>query len=217
MRLLRRRSDGGGQQMATQAGALGGVGAGAGTSEDQQWRGQIGPLGTDMRSGHSEQGRPPHIVIGVTDPQTCLTLTGRLKALREAGFRVTLVSGPGRLLYETAAREGVAAIGLPMQRAIAPRADLISLLRLMWLLRRLSPDVAEFSTPKAGLLGSVAALVTRVPARVYMLRGLKLETAKGWKRALLRVAERIAAGCVQTVLCNSGSMREHGAGAVGHP
>jgi len=58
----------------------------------------------------------PHIVVGITSPQTCLTLTGRLRALREAGFRVTLVSSPGELLDLTAAREGVESIAIPMER-----------------------------------------------------------------------------------------------------
>ena len=97
-------------------------------------------------------------------------------ALREAGFRVTLIASPGALLYETAAREGVEAIGLPMERKIAPLADLVSLARLWWVLMRLRPDVAEFSTPKAGLLGNIASWLAGVPARVYMLRGLKFET-----------------------------------------
>jgi glycosyltransferase involved in cell wall biosynthesis len=151
--------------------------------------------------------RPFHIVIGITHPQTCLTLTGRLRALREAGFRVTLISSPGDLLERTAVREGVAAISLPMQREIAPLADLVSLVRLWWLLLWLRPDLAEFSTPKAGLLGSIAAWCAGVPARVYMLRGLKLETSKGLKRRVLLAAERVAARCAQVVLCNSESMR----------
>jgi glycosyltransferase involved in cell wall biosynthesis len=136
-----------------------------------------------------------------------LTLTGRLRALREAGFRVTLIASPGELLDQTAAREGVEAIGLPMEREIAPLADLVSLVRLWWVLVRLRPDVAEFSTPKAGLLGSVASWLAGVPARVYMLRGLKLETSKGIKRSILLAAERVAARFVQVVLCNSESMR----------
>ena len=148
-----------------------------------------------------------HIVIGITDPQTCLTLTGRLRALREAGFRVTLISSPGDLLDRTVAREGVEAIALPMRRDIAPFFDLVSLLRLWRLLLRLKPDLAEFSTPKAGLLGMFASWLAGVPARVYMLRGLKLETAKGFKRALLLAAERAASACAQVVLCNSSSMR----------
>lgn len=42
------------------------------------------------------------ILIGVTHPQTCLILHGRLRALRKAGFHVMLVSSPGPLLDETA-------------------------------------------------------------------------------------------------------------------
>jgi glycosyltransferase involved in cell wall biosynthesis len=150
---------------------------------------------------------PPHIVIGITHPQTCLVLGGRLRTLREAGFRVTLISSPGQLLDHTAASEGVEPIALPMRRAIAPLADLVSLARLWWLLRRLKPDLTEFSTPKAGLLGTLAARLAGVPNRVYMLRGLKLETCTGFKRRILMAAEQTASACSQIVLCNSESLR----------
>lgn len=150
---------------------------------------------------------PCHIVVGITHPQTCLTLTGRLRALREAGFRVTLIASPGELLNRTAMEEGVEAIALPMQRGIAPFADLVSLVRLWWVLLLLKPDLTEFSTPKAGLLGGIASWLAGVPTRVYMLRGLKLETSKGLKRRVLLATERVAAACAQVVLCNSSSMR----------
>jgi len=120
---------------------------------------------------------------------------------------VTLVSSPGELLEQTAAREGVGSVALPMRRVIAPFADIWSLARLWWLLRRLKPDVTEFSTPKAGLLGTVAAKLAGVPIRVYMLRGLKLETSTGLKRLILLAAERLASSCAQVVLCNSESLR----------
>jgi glycosyltransferase involved in cell wall biosynthesis len=151
--------------------------------------------------------RVPHIVVGITHPQTCLTLTGRLRALREAGFRVTLVSSPGELLDRTAAREGVESIAIPIQREIAPIADIVSLVRLWWLLLRLRPDMTEFSTPKAGLLGTLAAMLVGVPTRIYMLRGLKVEGTTGFKRRILLLAERVASACAQVVLCNSRSMR----------
>ena len=150
---------------------------------------------------------PPHIVVGITHPQTCLTLTGRLRALREAGFRVTLVSSPGELLERTGAHEEVEPIGLPIRRGIAPFADVVSLARLWWRLLRLRPDLTEFSTPKAGLLGNIAAMLAGVPVRVYMLRGLKLETSVGFKRRTLLAAERVASACAHAVLCNSPSMR----------
>jgi len=142
----------------------------------------------------------PHIVVGITSPQTCLTLTGRLRALREAGFRVTLVSSPGELLDLTAAREGVESIAIPMERKISPIADLVSLVRIWWLLLRLRPDMTEFSTPKAGLLGTFAAWLVGVPVRIYMLRGLKVEGTAGLKRRILLAAERVASACAQIVL-----------------
>jgi glycosyltransferase involved in cell wall biosynthesis len=150
---------------------------------------------------------PPRMVVGITSPQTCLVLTGRLRALREAGFQVTLVASPGELLDRTAANEGVEPVGIPMERGIAPLADLVSLVRLWRLLRRLRPDLTEFSTPKAGLLGTIAARLCGVPVRVYLLRGLKLETSIRLKRRILLATERVASACAQVVLCNSDSLR----------
>ncbi len=136
-----------------------------------------------------------------------MVLGGRLRSLREAGFRVTLVSSPGELLARTAVQEGVESFAIPMQREIAPLADFVSFMRLWWLLRRLKPDMTEFSTPKAGLLGSIAAMLCGVSARVYFLRGLKLETCTGFKRHILLAAEKLASLCSHAVLCNSESLR----------
>jgi glycosyltransferase involved in cell wall biosynthesis len=149
----------------------------------------------------------PHILVGVTSPQTCLVLKGRLRALREGGFRVSLLSSPGELLYGTARCEEVDAYAVPMERGISPIADAIALFRIWSLLRRLRPDIVEFSTPKAGLLGSIAARFCRVRARVYFLRGLKLETSVGLKRIILLITERIASACADVVVCNSPSLR----------
>jgi glycosyltransferase involved in cell wall biosynthesis len=153
-------------------------------------------------------GRRPTLVVGVTSAQSCLLLRGRLSAFRVEGFEVTVVSGPGRLLDKAAVTEGVQAAAVPMQRTISPWADLVSLYRLWKLLGRIRPDLVEFSTPKCGLLGSIAARLRHVPLRIYMLRGLKLETASGLKRRLLLVAERLAARSAHIVLCNSQSLRD---------
>lgn len=149
----------------------------------------------------------PSIVVGITNHETCLVLKGRLRALREAGFRVTLVSSPGAWLGSTAASEGVEWQAVPMCRRIAPFADMISLWRLWRFLHRLKPDMVEFSTPKAGLLGTLAARFCGVQRRIYLLRGLKLETAQGLKRRVLLLAERLTAASAHLVLCNSESLR----------
>jgi glycosyltransferase involved in cell wall biosynthesis len=110
------------------------------------------------------------------------------------------------LLDRIALREGIDTVAIPIQRQIKPISDLVSLVRLFCLLLRLRPEITEFSTPKAGLLGTLAALFAGVPERVYMLRGLKVEGTTGWKRRILLMAERLASACAHVVLCNSRSM-----------
>ena len=125
---------------------------------------------------------------------------------------MVLISSPGELLERAAVEAGVEFIALRMERGIAPLADLMSLLRLRGILGRLRPQIAEFSTPKAGLLGMLAAALCRVPRRVYLLRGLRLETVRGIKRQLLLWSERAACVCAHTVLCNSPSLRARALG-----
>lgn len=161
---------------------------------------------TERSAADLSEKPKPLIVIGVTHPQTCLVLSGRLRSLRESGFRVVLLCAPGKLLDNLSESEGVEAIAIPMERGIAPMRDLLSLLRLWRLLRNLRPEIVEFSTPKAGLLGMIAAKLAGVPERVYLLRGLKLESTSGFKRRLLCAAERTASMCAHHVLCNSASL-----------
>src|ERR1035441_2171835 len=134
----------------------------------------------------TDRSESPTIVVGITHSQTCLVLRGHLRALRQAGFRVFLIPSPGALLDEIAAREGVEHIAIPIKRGIAPVHDFVSFIRIFRVLNQLRPDLTEFSTPKAGLLGNLAAMVCGVPIRIYLLRGLRLETATGFKRVILR-------------------------------
>ena len=94
-----------------------------------------------------------------------------------------------------------------MRRSIAPLADLVALVRLWCILGNYKPDLVEFSTPKAGFLGILAATLRGLPRRIYMLRGLKLERSRGLKRWILLTAERVACSCAHKVLCNSKSLR----------
>ena len=149
----------------------------------------------------------PTVLLGVTTQELCLILGVRIRVLRRAGFRVVLVSGPGELLERTTSLTGVESIALPMRRSIAPLADLVALVRLWCILGNYKPDLVEFSTPKAGFLGILAATLRGLPRRIYMLRGLKLERSRGLKRWILLTAERVACSCAHKVLCNSKSLR----------
>jgi glycosyltransferase involved in cell wall biosynthesis len=93
-------------------------------------------------------------------------------------------------------------------REIAPFADLRAVAALRHVMRAWRPDVVNAGTPKAGLLGMLAAWAARVPVRIYTLRGLRLETTEGLTRAILRTTERVASACAHEVIAVSPSLAE---------
>lgn len=148
------------------------------------------------------------IVYIVTAPMTVeLLLRGQLKALSQQGFDVTAVTAPDSNLDAVAQREGVEILAVPMQREISLFKDLRSLFLLYRLLCRLQPDIVNASTPKAALLGMIAAWLARVPIRIYVLRGLRLETTTGAQRLVLGITERITAACAHHIVCVGDSLR----------
>lgn len=135
-------------------------------------------------------------------------MRGHLAHLQSKGFDVTAISSPGSDLDLVGEREGVRTIGISMWRAISPLHDLMALAKLTLALRRLRPHIVNASTPKAGLLGMLAAVLTRVPIRIYTLRGLRLETTRGLRRQILALTERVASACAHRVICISRSLAD---------
>ena len=160
-------------------------------------------------SGHPS---PPRLLVAVTSPLAWNFYRGALKYLQGAGFQPMVLSAPGENLTNISAHEAVPGVAVPMGREIAPLADLLSLCRIYRNLWRLRPAIVDASTPKAGLLTMIAARLAGVPCRVYTLRGLRLETATGMKRALLWATEWIACACSHRVVCVSPSLRARAIG-----
>ncbi|QEG36178.1 glycosyltransferase family 4 protein [Bythopirellula goksoeyrii] len=152
--------------------------------------------------------RAVRLMVVVTSGQSADLLRGQLSFLRSKGFDITLVSAPHPSLLAAATRENINIVPLSMSREIRPLQDLISLFRLWRLMRAIRPEVVNASTPKAGLLGMMAAFLAHVPMRVYTLRGLRLETTIGLKKRILAFTERIASACAHRVICVSRSLAE---------
>ncbi len=149
------------------------------------------------------------LVYIVTSPLTAnVLLRGQLNALIEAGHDVSIIVGPGEELAEVRRREKATVFAVPMEREISLLRDIYSLLLVTRLLFRLKPDLVNASTPKAGLLGMIAAWLNRVPTRVFQQRGLRLETTTGFKYRLLYFFEKLTATCATHIVCNSHSLRK---------
>ena len=152
--------------------------------------------------------RGPVLLHVTTIGMTLGFLSGQVGYMRGKGFHVHAVSSPGPDLERFAEREGVPVEPVRMERRITPRADLVALVALVRIVRRLRPTVVHSHTPKGGLLGMLAAAVAGVPVRVYHMRGLPLMGATGFRRRLLWGTERVACALAHRVLCVSRSLRE---------
>ncbi len=124
---------------------------------------------------------------------------GQLKWLGENGFEVVAVSSPGEKLDTVAQREGVRTIAVPMERRISIVKDIVSLVRMIRVIRRERPYIVHSITPKAGLMTMVAAWVNRVPVRIHTFTGLVWPTSTGLKRRILMLMDRIICGCATYV------------------
>ena len=148
------------------------------------------------------------VIHAVTTSISLVLLRGQLEYLKNAGFRVAAVCSPSGEIRDTSPLQSIPVLDVPMEREVAPLRDLLSLVRVCRLLRRIRPVICNAGTPKAGLLVGVAGWLTRVPCRIYTLRGLRLETATGLKRMVLSLTERITCACADRVICVSPSLRQ---------
>jgi glycosyltransferase involved in cell wall biosynthesis len=99
-------------------------------------------------------------------------------------------------------------VSLPLCRPPSPPHDLWHLTQLTRLIRQARPQVVHASTPKAGLLGTLAGRLARVPCCVYQVRGLRADGARGASRALQLALERLALRAAHQVVFNSPSLRQ---------
>jgi glycosyltransferase involved in cell wall biosynthesis len=151
----------------------------------------------------------PRLLYVVTHPMTARhLLRGQLAWMRERGFDVAVAASPGSDLDVVREREGVTVFDIPISREIDLLADLRSLRALRELMRSWKPDIVNAGTPKAGLLGMMAARAQRVPVRIYTLRGLRAETTGGLRRVMLSLTEKLAATCAQRVIAVSRSLAD---------
>ena len=118
-------------------------------------------------------------------------------------FNLTLVSSDEKQLAKVASDQGVQYFPLEITRKITPLQDLRCLVRLVRFLRQEKPHFVHSHTPKAGIIGMLAAYIAGVPVRMHTVAGLPLMEATGVKRWVLNTVERITYFCSTNVYPNS--------------
>ena len=118
-------------------------------------------------------------------------------------YNITFVSSNVNRLKEVADNQGVGHFPLEMTRKITPLKDLRCLIRLYHFLRKEKPLIVHTHTPKAGIVGILAARLAGVPIRLHTIAGLPLMETSGLKRMLLMTVERLTYRCATKVYPNA--------------
>lgn len=145
------------------------------------------------------------ILLGVTVDHAVPYHKDLAMALAEAGQSVHMVSTDGPHLR--ALGKHVVVHVLPMARAPHPTKDVAAFCQWMSLLRAVRPHTVMIGTPKAGLLGLLAARILKIPRRIYFVHGLRYEAASGASMKLLMYVERLTIRCASDVVAVSPSVR----------
>jgi len=146
----------------------------------------------------------PKLVRITTVPiSLMMLLRGQMKFMKQNGFDVTMISSDGNETEELRAQEECPHISVKLTRKITPLIDLVSLFRLTIMLRRIRPDIVHTHTPKAGLIGMLAAKLAGVKIRLHTVAGLPWMESRGFKRRLLIAVEKLTAASATSVFPNS--------------
>ena len=130
-------------------------------------------------------------------------LKGQLRFMASNGFDVKGVSSEGEDLKEVVENEGVVMKAINMSRKITPFQDLKSLWEMWNFLRKEKPQIVHTHTPKAGIIGMLAARLAGVPHRLHTVAGLPLMEATGIKRKILNFVEKLTYSSATRVYPNS--------------
>jgi len=155
------------------------------------------------------------ILITLAEAGGAQTSVAQLLPALVAEFDVILAAhGPGPL-REAAEKSGVRLVELQdVRRAINPWRDLLGLIELVRLCRRLRPDIVHAHSSKAGALGRLAATIAGVPTRVFTVHGWSFSAYGGLAGRLYLWVERRLVRLTTSVVCVSRSARDLGMAAA---
>jgi glycosyltransferase involved in cell wall biosynthesis len=134
----------------------------------------------------------PLLIRITTIPASFKTLLkGQMNYMNQKGFDVIMISSPGEEVNEIIAHEGCQHISVPFTRTISPLSDLRCLVLLTQIFRKYRPDIVHTHTPKAGLLGILAAYLCGVPVKIHTIAGLPWINYKGFFKSFMVQLEKL--------------------------
>lgn len=140
-----------------------------------------------------------------TVPVSLKVLTkGQLRFLGQNNYEVYSMSAKGPEIDEVVAQEQVIQhFTIDLTRTISPFRDLKAIFECYRIIKKIKPDIVHTYTPKAGLVGMIAAFLASVPLRLHNVTGLPLMEQTGYKKQILVWVEKLTYLLASQVYVNS--------------
>jgi len=134
-------------------------------------------------------------------------LEGQLTFMNQY-FKVTAVSSEKERLEKYGQDNKVDTFCVEMTREITPLKDLKAVFNLYQYFKKEQPLIVHTHTPKAGIVGMLAAKLAGVPIRLHTVAGLPLMETTGSKRKVLNFVEKLTYTLATKVYPNSRGLYE---------
>jgi glycosyltransferase involved in cell wall biosynthesis len=184
---------------------------------DPSWRAQEGARAAVAAGTYLVmEARKPRLLILITlselgGAQTAVALL--LPGLADR-FEVTVAAQGRGPLRDAAVAAGAAYVELEhVRRPIHPWHDVLGLVELVRLCRRLRPDIVHAHSSKVGVLGRLAAWLARAPVRVYTVHGWSFAAYDGLPGRVYLWLERLMRPLTTAVVCVAEATRGQGVAA----
>jgi len=150
----------------------------------------------------------PKLIRITTVPISVEKLLGKQLTFMTQFFDVTAISSDRKRLEEIGRELKIKTFSIEMTRQITPFKDLKSLWLMYWYLRKAKPEIVHTHTPKAGLIGMIAAKLAGVKIRLHTVAGLPLMESMGVKRIMLDFVEKLTYSFASKIYPNSYGLKE---------
>ena len=151
----------------------------------------------------------PKLIRIVTVPMSLNKLLNGQWEYFKDHYSITAVSSNKKELEKFGEHFNTPYHEIPLTRKITPFQDLYCIFKLYRFLRKEKPKIVHTQTPKAGLIGMIAAFLARVPIRMHDVVGLPLMEKRGLKFYILYYVEKLTYACAHVIYPNSSGLKDY--------
>tara|TARA_R100000656_G_scaffold122649_1_gene98415 strand:- start:275 stop:1414 length:1140 start_codon:yes stop_codon:yes gene_type:complete len=130
------------------------------------------------------------VVRVCTVPLSLVGYTSHLEELVRNGVELVIITSQDEY-FDKLKSSSYKVIPLTIKRNISPLHDVVSIFKLILLLRKEKPDIVHSNTPKAGLISALAGLFSGVAVHLHTFTGQVWANYTGLKRQFFILIDRV--------------------------